>query len=431
MRNLLLVFSCIIAATCGMRQWQFIFPPRLFIYDIFMLFFIILYLFHFISSSSHPNLLNSDLKFFILLIWIGFAIQSLSVITSINDYYNQESLTQFYRGLLTSLTFTIFATLFCMFASEVNKYQRNTILNYYILGVVLSSIYTLISSLIYKFFGIRLEALIWNYISYNPADRYIDPIRWSVLGFRRGEGFPGVNASATYTLTVIPILIIYLVEKKRLWLYLLLTICLFALLATFSRTGIISSLIAFTFVIIFGFRHKSRYIVVLIVVSIPLFIIGIFMFDYISQIIFYRQLTDSIRLSLWDTGLSLFIDNPFLGIGLNNFSAARWLVDGTYFHDANLHNSWLTILVETGMLGLSVFFYKIIYIIYKTVNNESIFSKIFLSTLLGLLFGGIFNQLFDLFYFKFFIVLSFCLISLDHSGLPNDSKVDHLMPLKK
>ena len=48
------------------------------------------------------------------------------------------------------------------------------------------------------------------------------------------------------------------------------------------------------------------------------------------------------RIEAWYTGIQLFKQNPFLGVGMNNF---------TEYHDLTAHNSYVLVLAELGLAG--------------------------------------------------------------------------------
>ena len=135
--------------------------------------------------------------------------------------------------------------------------------------------------------------------------------------------------------------------------------------------------------------------------------------EYLSEILKYRTHIDFSRLALFRGAIELFAQNPVLGVGANNYSVARFSLPNEYFHDANVHNSWLTILVELGIVGLLFKISFFAYIIYAASRRKSLLSRAFICTIIGLSVGALFNQVFDLFYFNFYIVLVFAMVVLD------------------
>ena len=99
-----------------------------------------------------------------------------------------------------------------------------------------------------------------------------------------------------------------------------------------------------------------------------------------------------------------------LGIGANNYSVARFSLPNTFFHDANVHNSWLTILVELGLVGLLFKIAFFVYMICVASRRKIVVSSAFICTIIGLLAGAFFNQVFDLFYFNFYVTLFFVVV---------------------
>lgn len=77
------------------------------------------------------------------------------------------------------------------------------------------------------------------------------------------------------------------------------------------------------------------------------------------------------RTMLWGRALSLFKEHPVFGIGWGNF---RNYLSDTFnvFNDgqlSNVHNNYLQILCETGIVGFIFFVFPLFYILYRTFKT--------------------------------------------------------------
>jgi putative inorganic carbon (HCO3(-)) transporter len=124
---------------------------------------------------------------------------------------------------------------------------------------------------------------------------------------------------------------------------------------TMSR-GAFVALAAMMLVYLFRLRANWR---VLLPIAVVLVLVAA-----VPQLLFSRLEESTVtsgtgRVDIWIVGLSAFWHHPFLGVGLNNFPAAFDAYVGSApifrgFHRA-AHNTFLSILVESGTVGLLLF----------------------------------------------------------------------------
>jgi len=411
MKKSLLIIANLIAITCAMRSWQFNIHSRLIIYDVITVAFILVWLIrYFIEPRSYA--LNTELKIFLLLVWLYFAVVILSGIKIILIYDSPESFIQFYKGLFTQFTFAIFASFFCMFMSELEPKKRKQILMCFITGVVLSSLYGVMSIILYKAYSIKIEDYFWHSVSYNSEVPLEEGMDWAVMGFRRGIGFSGYASSATYNMTIIPLLMLFIIYFGKLRYYLLFTICFVGLIVTMSRTGFIAFAVSLVVLFVLSLKNIKSAIFKFLIIFLPLMIIGFIWSDYITEIFKVRTDFDYSRYMIWQSGSELFLNDPFMGVGTNNYSVVRFTLPHEYYHLADLHNSWLSILVELGILGFICYSLFLSFIIWRATIKLDILSKGIICTIITLSVGALGNQIFDLFYFKYFLILLFSMVSL-------------------
>lgn len=431
MKKTLFIVANLIAFSCAMRSWQFNFPPRIFIFDLLSMVFVFgILLYYFLVWKT--ILLRKELKCFIVFQWLYLLIKVVSGLNIIASSAGQESFSQYFKGILLGGFQALFFTLFVLFLSNVRSSTRNTVLRFYIAGVICSCMYGISQLLLYKNYGINIDSYIWNQISYNAKMSFETAPSWAVMGLPRGIGFPGVNAAATYVVTILPMLLLSVSLRRRSKDVILLIIGVIGLLVTMSRTGLLSFTVAALFLVILERRRLFSFVKVAFMISVPLGYLGYVWREYISAIINIRMhVVDLSRVAIFKGGIHLFYQNPILGVGANNYSVARFLLPSSFHHLANLHSSWLSILVELGIVGL---FFKIIffvYIIYVASQRKGVLSRAFICTIIGLSAGAFFNQVFDLFYFNFYVTLVFTIVVLGgdvYDQSPNKRRIPSLRP---
>lgn len=243
----------------------------------------------------------------------------------------------------------------------------------------------------------------------------IDRIHFDMKYGRSAGAFGESNVYASYVSSFIPLIVVILLNAKEKYYFIFTSINLlfgiYALLLTGSRGGFLSMLISM--LILYGFTKKKllnynygRYIALTVVVIISFIVVvktipeltaeGLeknFVSRYESS-----DLNDysSGRLDLWAKGLSLFVENPFLG-------AEKGFVK---IIGSNSHNTYLEILVNRGLFGfllfLSIFFiiYKKNIYFYKKMNMDDIYSA-YIAGFFSFIISMFFLNMFSAFYFFF------------------------------
>lgn len=420
----LLLIAYFIAFSCAMKRWQFIFPPRLFIYDLLSVAFILLFFLYY-CLRNQPWYLRKELKYFLLFQWAFWLVIIASGINLVFSGADSQTFAQYSKSALSNTVYMIFFTSFILFLSIITAHERKRILKFYVAGVIASCLYGLMQMGLSAHFGINLDDYIWKYITYHAAYDFDAPPTWVVMGITRGSGFPGVNSAATYVVTVLPFLFLGVslgrTFRARMMNGLLAIIALAGLFVTMSRTGMVSFAVALFMLFMLERKRIVKMAGAFSALTIPIAILGYVFWEYISEILKYRPAMDYTRLQLFKGGLMLFYANPLLGVGTNNYPFARLSLPNYLYQDMNLHNSWLTILVELGIIGLLLQVSFFTFMIYQASLRKNILSRSFISAMVGLSAGAVFNQLFDSFYFLFFVVLFFPLLVIDNT----DSKLIH------
>lgn len=213
--------------------------------------------------------------------------------------------------------------------------------------------------------------------------------------------FPHPNVLAGFLSSLLPFLAFYLTYSKtkrgKLFSLLFLIVLTATLLLTFSRTAILVGLFGlFATLILLKKQNKfsTKQITILLLALTVLLLI-------FSQLIvgrFYSLLTGTEetlnqRNELVKASVQMFLLNPVTGIGFNNFIKTLPSISAVppaLILLQPVHNTYLLVLSETGLVGLALF----ILLLYKARKN--IFGK---TSFLKPLFTIVFYQMLILLFF--------------------------------
>ncbi|MGZ9784386.1 O-antigen ligase family protein [Bacillus pseudomycoides] len=157
-------------------------------------------------------------------------------------------------------------------------------------------------------------------------------------------------------------------------------LCIITNLLTFSRGGIVALiLVVILYIILANFLKKVKMILIALLCLVVIYAACSFMQIDLNQIISSR-INDfssdkgSGRFELWEQAINYFMSHPLLGIGAFNFSDYY-----AFEHNEKLyvHNTYLEILVEAGIIGflfyLSFLFLFIIKLFKTKLHNKEPF----------------------------------------------------------
>lgn len=196
-------------------------------------------------------------------------------------------------------------------------------------------------------------------------------------------------------------------KNRYLFIILLLVQCV-GIVLTQSRTGIILLFIALIYILYKDYNLSLRSVIVimlgglLIYYLVPQDVINSIQTDFSDKPnlrnpgkIDYSSIDSNIRFYLWGIGYDLWVNsNIFLGIGIGQFKA----VVVSYFPalevGIGLHNTYLSILFETGIFGFLIFMGFIIralriYLISGFKDRGVGISTIWLMCFIVILIGGL------------------------------------------
>lgn len=184
-------------------------------------------------------------------------------------------------------------------------------------------------------------------------------------------------------------------NKVKIILGLLLILNLYILLLSKARSGYVAIIAVILFMIFHKYKKKSFFI----------FGIGFLLLlgvgiknpknQYVSRIISItntkKDSSNSGRLEVWAQGIEGFKKHPINGVGWRNFQEIEdpskyKYRKGTYHH---LHQSQLTILMGTGIIGFATYAYMIIFIIVSLYRKKDYFALITMGLFIASEFYGL------------------------------------------
>ncbi len=236
---------------------------------------------------------------------------------------------------------------------------------------------------------------------------------FSLLLISRGELYHGVfrptltifgeeqdpnNLSA---MLIIPTIISfwYILNKKHVLLNLIFFVSnAFAVIYLSSRGGLISVIAGCIFLLLFNGKYLENRINTSfkLYLTLTLVVLGIFLYLLIIQIdenLLIRYTMENIeqdkgsdRLIIWALAIRLFDSAPLLGVGIGSFQGITQL---------GVHNQFLIVLVESGIVGFLFFVVSILTLFRKALRSKvSLLPAIVIGTVLVIFFLDAYNKKF-------------------------------------
>lgn len=199
--------------------------------------------------------------------------------------------------------------------------------------------------------------------------------------------FSHPNMLAGFLLVTLPLLLS--IPSKSLWAFKIMLSFLISstVFITFSRPGLI--LISIYLAVLF--KRLWKFLAILAVLTAPLIVVrfaSIFTFDTLAVLR---------REQLSNFAFRLFLENPFFGVGLNNFInslASSEVLVGTSRFLQPVHNIFLLSLSETGIIGLSGFLAMLGTALIINLKRNLLFNKALCASMLIMIFLGLFDHYF-------------------------------------
>jgi O-antigen ligase len=181
------------------------------------------------------------------------------------------------------------------------------------------------------------------------------------------------NQLATYIASVSPFVFYNFIKRKKIIDFIFFIIIFYGTYKTGSRAAILS--IVLSVVIIFLSSINSKRIKYVYYIAFILFTIILFLimpssikdryFDFNK----YQDGSNAIRLIWWTSALHLFSKKPLIGYGPVTTDIINMDITGL---TNVVHNSFLSILVQYGIIGFFVFLLIPINLFIKSVKNKNI-----------------------------------------------------------
>lgn len=212
---------------------------------------------------------------------------------------------------------------------------------------------------------------------------------WNYLGWvsstqeRPGGLMQGANTSAVYLICIMPFVFTSLFWiKGRAEVAFCLSIlasCIFVLVITLSRAGWLGFLVSFSTLLYLAVKkkfiqYKKHFHYCLLFTFVSVVFLTFFSTKIIDRIFYASHLSGYFRSSVNEMTITMIYSHPIFGLGLNNYQQNA----PDYFRDMPdprnvshlireevvVHNLYLLVTAETGLLGLIVFLI-ILYLLLK------------------------------------------------------------------
>lgn len=162
-------------------------------------------------------------------------------------------------------------------------------------------------------------------------------------------------------------------DRRKKGKYLLLAgLFLVNLILTFSRTALLGVLVlAFVFLLTGKNNRTKRMLIFLLIMSIAVLLFIPALRDFFVKIVLSDN-DDAGRIGMWNYGLELFKDSAFIekltGQGFTKITDMLFI----FSQHKNFHNSYIQVLLQYGMIGLS---FLIGLILSSVINGIRVFRK--------------------------------------------------------
>jgi O-antigen ligase len=235
-------------------------------------------------------------------------------------------------------------------------------------------------------------------------------------------GFSHPNIFGGFLVIAILILIsIYLKQKKKAILFYFSLIILFsALILTFSRSAFLALFLSLFILLIYSVSKKVEVKKIISVLLILILVSGI-SFVLFNDLLKTRMQgqerlevkSNTERTVLKNQAFKLLNKNWFLGAGINNYIfTVHEKIDNALdvWEYQPVHNVYLLILIELGILGLISYIYLLIYSLYKAFSSNDL-NKVILGLIILTI---IIINFFDHYFWTYWsgLVMTFLIIGL-------------------
>ena len=221
-----------------------------------------------------------------------------------------------------------------------------------------------------------------------------------MLSYFGSLGQSGSNEFALLMLQFIPFSVLlvqdkYRTKNEKLFMIFSFLILLYCLTRTGSRAGFLGLIIIMITITLFGYL-KPKYLVFVIILLV-------FVFSKSPSSYFTRAFTSfseetyeedsniTSRFEQYRTALEVVKKYPLFGVGMNNYQKYIYLNLSDYSVDQKIyqvHNAYISIAAENGILALLLFIILIVYMIYKFGEYKKKLTQENSTNLVSLFFGA-------------------------------------------
>lgn len=226
--------------------------------------------------------------------------------------------------------------------------------------------------------------------------------------------------------------ILFFHQKRHLFIRLFYIITAIIMIIAVLLTGSRKSLLILLMPVLIFLYIKQKKHFVIILLCLP--IIGFLVYYLIMNVdIFYEVMgsrieemiailsddttgsEDDSRIILIEFGLNNFLDNPLLGVGIDNFRLlSEQIFPGKNFY---AHNNYVELLVDVGIIGLFIYYRAYIYIYSKLRNHSDMLSIWGIAFLFILLFLGFVEVLYYEPLEQLIICILFCIVEFNKNKI--------------
>jgi O-antigen ligase len=430
-----LLYSVAITLTIGALQYK-VAGLRLIASDVLGLFFAGFFLLTLLAEDKYRIKLPPSLRNLLILFFIFYCAKLLSVlgVASYNsrpDAITDIALRQYAKGVIKDGFGLLLLVCLAAYLTMIDSLQRRRVLGVFVLGVLASCVYQVVSLVVIKSVGVDLDRLLWPALSYNLGEDYtfLSDQAFGVGGtvFYRAGGFAiNPNSFAAQLACVIPFLTLSALYRRRsymLWMVPAM-LAMLSLLLTVSRSGMLAVGIA-GFLLLLGQFHRivMLYKLPIIVVGIVLTAVGIAYGDELMTVLGTRLNQQNNygfllgkREDLFRIGIQTVADNPLFGVGHNNSPLQLYHFPQVLaLTGPDFHNFWLIKLIELGVVGFSAYLFIHLFILWRMwrAHPRNIYAKGLFYTLIGLSVAAFFNNNLAVTSIQLLVFVFFCVACLE------------------
>jgi len=405
----------VLIALLSALKWFVYYSFRINYYEILIVIFVGFYLISNYYKTTVDFGLRKELKAYLLFIWGWFFLAILSGGNILFYPQGAEAYSFYLKGLLQLFVYFVFFTFLIFYLCSISPKKRQTLLNWFLVGVVISSIFGFTQLVLIIRYGIDIDENVSRLLSMsNNTGGFINFARYTYGNFYRLNGITGdPNVHASYSLTALPLFLFMYLENKSIKHLILFLIVFISLILSMSVSGLVGFAFSFLILVILCMRYiKFSYFILF---SFLFIILLLFYLPYNEQVGYFLKVktspegTGKSHFDIAVNSLKIGMKYP-LGVGYNNFSIAYENQYGISGY--NPHNTWIGYFVQMGFIG---FLYQVIFsifIIIKCFKKKTVLSQVFIASFVGICIASFGYQVLDMFFVQLFITMFFTLIML-------------------